>query len=162
TLSLAGTPTWTILTPTGTPPPARTAHSAIYDPVRDRMVVFGGGGASSYLDDVWVLSSAGPPAWAALTSTGMAQSGRAYLTAIYDPVHDRMVTLGGVDGSFDYFHDGWSLSLAATPAWTPYAPTDSLPPVRAGHSAIYDPVRDRMVVFGGQHPFGLVNDVWAL
>src|SRR5205814_1259585 len=125
-------------------------------------VVFGGGGASSYLDDVWVLSFAGTPAWTPLTPTGMAPSGRAYLTAIYDPVCDRMVMFGGSEGYPSFFNDGWSLTLAATPAWTPYAPTDSLPPARAGHSAIYDPVRDRMVVFGGQHPFGLVNDVWAL
>ena len=48
-LSLAGTPAWSALAPSGTPPSWRYMHSAIYDPVRDRMVVFGG----SSLNDVW-------------------------------------------------------------------------------------------------------------
>jgi len=55
-LSLAETPTWTQLTPTGALPIARDAQSAIYDPVRDRMVVFGGSVGSSCLNDVPVLA----------------------------------------------------------------------------------------------------------
>jgi hypothetical protein len=34
----------------------RNGHSAIYDPVRDRMVVFAGNGQSGRLNDVWWLS----------------------------------------------------------------------------------------------------------
>ena len=33
----------------------REGHSAVYDPVRDRMIVFGGRDGSAYLDDVWLL-----------------------------------------------------------------------------------------------------------
>ena len=48
-LSLSGSPTWAQLAPAGTPPGAWYGHSAIYDPARDRMVVFGGndGGKSA-------------------------------------------------------------------------------------------------------------------
>jgi hypothetical protein len=35
--------------------PTRIYHTAIHDPVRDRMVVFGGWSGSSYLNDVWAL-----------------------------------------------------------------------------------------------------------
>ena len=72
-LSLAGTPAWTQLTPAGTPPSARSDHSAIYDPVRDRMVVFGGIlDGVRYRNDVWALSLAGTPAWTQLTPAGTA------------------------------------------------------------------------------------------
>ena len=55
-LSLAGTPEWTQLIPSGTLPIARAWHTAIYDSARDRMLVFGGSDYwSSYRNDVWVL-----------------------------------------------------------------------------------------------------------
>ena len=38
------------------PPSGRYTHSAIYDPVRDRMVVFGGGAFYNYRNDVWALA----------------------------------------------------------------------------------------------------------
>jgi hypothetical protein len=41
-------------------------------------------------------------------------------------------------------------------SWSEFAP-----PTRAGHTAIYDPVRDRMIVFGGIGDTSL-NDTWAL
>jgi hypothetical protein len=67
-LSLAGSPVWGKLTPNGTPPNARNGHSAIYDPVRDRMAVFGGGGAAGY-NDLWTLVW-GAPALAGVTCPG--------------------------------------------------------------------------------------------
>ena len=87
-------------------------------------------------------------------------SARSQYTAIYDPVRDRMVVFGGSDGS--YRNDVWALSLAGSPAWSALAPAGSLPPARRGHTAFYDPVRDRMVVFGGSGGNSNRNDVWAL
>src|SRR5262249_37259850 len=60
-LNFGGTPAWTELFPAGTPPEARTFHSAVYDPNAKRMIVFGGGSQSGpYLNDVWTLSLTGP------------------------------------------------------------------------------------------------------
>jgi hypothetical protein len=51
---------WTCLAPDGGPPPARQGHSAVYDPVGDRMIVFGGKGSSDELrNDTWILSFSG-------------------------------------------------------------------------------------------------------
>jgi hypothetical protein len=170
-LSLGGTPPWTQLAPSGTPPSAREGHTAIYDPVRDRMVFFGGfyddDGSYYYLNDVWALSLAGTPAWTQLTPSGTPPIGRSNHSAIYDPVRDRIVVFGGYsyDGSEHYLNDVWALSLAGTPAWTPLTPSGTPPSGRYAPSAIYDPVRDRMVVFGGSRYDGLysmLNDVWAL
>src|SRR5436190_23725862 len=37
-----------------------------------------------------------------------------------------------------------------------------MPGKRVGHTAILDPIRNRMVVFGGRYQNGDYNDVWAL
>jgi hypothetical protein len=159
-LSLVGTPTWTPIASSGGPLSARSAHTAIYDPVRDRMVVFGGWDGSSYRNDVWALSLAGTPAWSALAPSGTPPSARCYHTAIYDPVRDRMVVFGGAGSSLD--SDAWALSLAGTPEWTEITPSGTAPCARYSHTAIYDPVRDRMMVFGGYEGTSYRNDVWAL
>jgi hypothetical protein len=43
---------WSLLGPVGSRPDSREAHSAVYDPLNDRMLVFGGHGVSN---DVWEL-----------------------------------------------------------------------------------------------------------
>ncbi len=92
-------------------------------------------------------------------ATNPPPSGRSEHAAIYDPVRDRMVVFGGYDGTSR--NDVWALSLAGSPAWTVLAPAGSPPDARKAHTAIYDPVRDRMVVFGGVGG-GVLDDVWAL
>ena len=163
-LTLGASPAWGELAAAVTvnPPSARAYHTAIYDPVRDRMVVFGGSDGTSLRNDVWVLSLSGSPAWTALAPSGVKPSGRYGHTAIYDPVRDRMVVFGGSDGS-NFFNDVWALSLAGSPAWSQLAAAAPNPPNgRFQHTANYDPVRDRMVMFGGYDGTSLRNDVWAL
>jgi len=162
-LSLTGTPAWTALTPTGTPPASRSAHAAIYDPVRDRMVVFGGVGGGTVFNDVWALSLADPPAWTALTPTGTPPVARCGSGAIYDSRRGRMVVFGGWD-NVALRNDTWALSLTGAPAWTALAPVGPPPSARIWHSAIYDTIYDRMLVFGGfsdGYP-SPDNDVWEL
>jgi hypothetical protein len=118
------TQAWTDLTPSGTSPTSRRFHTAIYDPVRDRVVVFGGD-APGVLNDVWALSLGGTPAWTELAPSGIPPSARYLHGAIYDPVRDRMVVFGGWDPSSR--NDVWALSLAGSPAWTLLAPTGGLP-----------------------------------
>ena len=179
-LPLSGPRQWTKLTTVGTPPSHRIGHSAIYDPLRDRVLVFGGSdydwqvtGTNPYynsaLNDVWSLSLSGTPTWSPLSPAGTPPIPRVLHTAIYDPVRDRMVVYGGwgAPGGFTpYISDAWALSLSGTPAWTQILPSGSLPPARYGHAAIYDPPRDRMVVFGGFSAASSIdpesNDVWAL
>src|SRR5207237_543716 len=78
-----------------------------------------------------------------------------FASAIYDPVRDRIVIFGGfssVGGNAGPpTNDVWALELgvANAPHWTPLTPAGTPPPARIRHRAIYDPVRDRMVVFSG-------------
>ena len=63
TLNLSGPATWSPIAPTGTPPAARLDHMAVFDPVRNRMLVFGGTDYTARFNDVWTLSLTGSPAW---------------------------------------------------------------------------------------------------
>jgi hypothetical protein len=166
-LSLTGTPSWTALTDMGnyygSGPAGRQAHAAIYDPVRDRMIVFGGRGGNVY-NDVWAFPLSGPPVWTQLFPSGTAPVAREGVTGIYDPVRDRMLVFGGNDAAHVDHNDVWALSLGASPAWTKLTPTGTPPAPRGWHSAIYDPVRDRMVIFAGYvwATDGWLADAWSL
>jgi hypothetical protein len=115
---------------------------------------------------VWALSLAGSPAWSTVAAAGTPPSTRYAHTAIYDAVRDRMLVFGGYDGAAGTLNDAWSLSMAGSPAWSALAPAGSPPAARMWHTAIYDAVRDRMLVFGGLESPGDVhvdrNDLWAL
>ena len=155
-LPLTGLTNWERLTPAGTSPGGLSDHSAIYDPVRDRMLVYPGAAG-----DVWELSFSGGPAWSHIVPSGAVPPPRNGHSAIYDPVRDRMIVFGGVDGS-TYRNDAWALSLSGSPAWSQVVPAAGpLPAARTRHTAAYDAVHDRMIVFAGVNT-NTLRDVWTL
>jgi hypothetical protein len=143
-LSLGPAATWEKIPTTGPFPGERLGGAAIYDPFRDRMVIFGG----SLHNDVWALSLAGTPTWTQLHPTGTPPSGRIETTAVYDPVRDRMLVCGGDDG--EYLSDTWALTLGDSPKWSRLEPSGELPPGRIDATAVYDPIRDHLVLLGGE------------
>ena len=162
-LSLAGTPTWSMVTTIGGPTTGRYGHSAIYDPIRDRMIVFGGWDGTANLNDTWALSLSGPPTWNLITPVGSLPPGRREHTAIYDPTRDRMVVFAGWNDASASRNDAWVISLSGTPAWTDLGPTGTPPRARYRASAVYDPDGDRMIVFGGGQVFGdAQTEAWSL
>jgi hypothetical protein len=136
----------------------RYGHSAIYDPLRDRVIVFGGYGGS-YLGDLWQIQLSPIVTGSLLTAAGTPPTPRDFHSAIYDPVRDRMILFGGNDGA--PHGDVWELTLSGTPTWTRIDVAGSGPSARLSHRAIYDPLGDRMIVFGGYDSRSL-NDLWAL
>src|SRR5207249_3722463 len=110
---LAGSLAWSPL------PAAITyeGHSAVYDPIRDRILVFGGararlaseciGNPCDYYcyeadyptNDVWALDLHNASTWVKLSTTGAAPQPRWEHAAVYDPVRNRMVVFGGQGGS---------------------------------------------------------------
>jgi hypothetical protein len=158
---------WTTLSPGGTLPAARYGHAAVYDPVRGRMIVFGGYDDVTRFNDVWALSLTGSPAWTQLTPAGTPPEARFCHTAVYDPVSGRMIVFGGFAGTYlgftgPHFDDVWALSLDESPTWTQLAPTGSLPAARQRHTAVYDPVGERMLIYGGRDGSTYYDDVWAM
>lgn len=164
-----GAATWLPLTTQGAPPPGRASHSAVYDPARNRMIVFGGSGSSSPLNDVWVLSAAngvdGVPTWHQLAPTGVLPDGRSGHSAVYDAASGQMLVFGGGTATA-LQNDVWRLShangLGGTPVWTPVTPAGSVPMARTAASAVYRSDSNRLVVFGGDTPTGSLNDIWTL
>ncbi len=162
-LSLSGTPTWTAMAPAGSPPAARQGHGTIYDSARGRMVVFGGWNGSGALNDAWALTLAAGGTWTALVPTGTPPAARSNPGAIYDPVGDRMVLFGGQTLFGDCLGDTWALTLSGTPVWNQLALSGLAPTPRVFHSVVYDPVRRRMVLFGGRDAsYNYFNDALAL
>jgi hypothetical protein len=158
---LPGNGTWTQLSPSGTPMPPRTQHAAVYDPVRDRVLIFGGDGGWS-MNDLWELRLGSAPEWREIHTATIPPPGRRDHTMIYDPVRDRVVLFGGFDLG-KRMNDVWTLSLGDTPAWVPLLSTNAAPSPREGHAAVYDPIRDRMIIFGGEVGTNqLSGELWAL
>lgn len=151
---------WTSL-PTG--PSARLDHAAVYDPVGQRMILFGGFTSGGAVADLWELTlpSSGTPSWTELTASGIAPSARWGHSAIYDPIGKRMVVFGGFDGTLPT--DVHALRLD-TLSWTTLSVSGSPPPGRMAHGAVYvpDPSTPRMIVFGGNDLSAALGDVWQL
>ena len=108
-----GTPTWTHLSPTGTLPPAREDHGAVYDATANTMIIYGGSDTSSNIyGDVWTLSKAngvkGTPAWKQAIPVSTSPAARTEAIVLYRSSTHRLVVFGGGDASQD-FNDVWVL-----------------------------------------------------
>ena len=150
--------------------------SAIYDPVGDRMIVYGGmdsqqGGETR--NEVWSLALEGEARWIRLEPHGLLPSGRMNHAAVYDLEHRAMVVFGG-QAEFGIcgrvLDDTWILYLEPQPHWRRIPVRDEHPPARGGHAAVYDAHGGRMVVAGGSpvcepgFPWSpqLYEDLWEL
>ena len=131
----------------GPRPSSRSEHVAVYDPVEDRMVVFGG---QNQTNETWLLSLSGESTWSPMTSTPT-PTGRKDAVSVYDSARRRMILFGGYDNN--YLNDVWTLSLGPSPTWQQLFPAGVYPSGRMLLQGIYDPIRDRLIIFGG-HPLG--------
>jgi len=150
--AVSGTPTWTALSPTGTPPSQRESASAIYDPTTNSLVVYGGDAGGAPFGDIFTLShangSGGIPAWTQLTPTTSGPGARSGHTATYDATNNIMMIYGGYD-STNILGDTWVLSNAngqgGAAVWTQTLTGQP----RRFHSSEYDPNSNQMITYGG-------------
>lgn len=165
-LSLNGTPHWTELFPSGQTPTGRLAGAAVYDPMRQRFVGFGG--TINAPVDTWVLNLRGQANWQPLPISGPRPNGGWGMTSVYDAKGDRMLIFGG-STSDDYYgsnNDVWELKLRGLPQWTKLTTQGVKPKPRRSGTAIFDPLRNRMVIYGGFDAVPgsdqFLGDTWAL
>lgn len=169
-----GTPAWV---PLPSAPVGLASHSAVYDPVANRLIVVGGcmGGCLPTSTTVWILEAAnglGSPAWHPLTTTGGPPAGRQSHRAVYDASTDRMTVFGGHDGGGSLatvMEEVWVLSgsRGGLGTWTLLTPTGAPATGTIGYytsTVAYDAVTNRLVAFGGTPRNGTasVNSVWVL
>lgn len=162
-LSLGGSPAWTQLTPPGPWPSHRQMPSGVYDSNNNALVIYGGRDTSgrAVCDLAWSFSLGGTPQWTQLGGSTMGN--RENAGGIFDPSRSRLVIYGGHAYPSQYYGDVWTCDLGTTHQWSQLSPAGGDPGPRQGHSVIYDPVRDRMVMFGGSDDNDTPkNDVWAL
>ena len=150
-LSVSPGSTWQAISTAGTTPPSRANHVAIYDPVGDRVIVYGGrnfGTNWNVLSDTWQLTLSGTPTWSSLSPTNAPS--RYGASAIYDPVQQRrrMLVFGGLDEIGVRRNEVWALDLRQPGTWQ-LVPATQGPSARSGHTAVYDPGHDAMIVYGG-------------
>ena len=157
---LGGTPVWTPLTPTGTPPHSNILESVVYDAATNRLIVYGGCAfnCSPALGDVFVLTNAnglgGTPVWSQSSVTN--PQARTHHSAVYDPTNNRMTAFGG---HFAFYgtdqNDTRILSnangVASPSSWTTLATSGGPPPIRAMHTTVYDGATNRMILYAGSN-----------
>jgi hypothetical protein len=163
-LSLEPEPRWTRLMPADPGPSARWDHAAVYDPIADRMLVFGGADSeSNQLADVWALSCTEPPTWTEIHPLGAAPAGRSSHVAVFDPSANRLFVHGGFDGGIILRDDLWELSLAEPPTWRRVDIAGDAPIGRRDAVAVHDAPRSRILLHGGNGGFApFLSDLWAL
>lgn len=156
-----------------TPPSARADFTAVYDPKRDRIVIFGGrtGVSPGYKVDqeLWVYEVR-RRTFRKLRPGGRLPVARDGAAAIWDEANDRMVMFGGNQSSFQGFNvrqDTWELSFKTNemaPTWKELE-TNTDPPARWLAAFAVDPQSGVAVMFGGQDAHDSMNlvfydDVW--
>ncbi len=133
---------WTLRAVAGPTSPAPRAESAMaYDPVRDRLVLFGGytvgpDGRTRRFGDTWEWDGRD---WREITRDGPAE--RSGSAMVFDPVRRRVLLFGGstgtaTDEAWEWDGSQWALLTRA-------------PGRRFNPSMIYDMTRSRVLVFGG-------------
>jgi hypothetical protein len=152
---------WQSMVVNGTQPAVRFGHCAIYDPVGDRMLVFGGD-SHGPRNDVWALALSGTPRWTNLATSGMPPLPVVDASAAYDPPGHRMVVFGGLRSDGTCSNEAWILSLTGPPTWSRVQAFGPPPPVRAGAQCALDRENNRLVVFGGWDGNLYLDDTWML
>ncbi len=150
-ITLDAIPSGRLLTPQGERPLPRKGHAALYDPVRDRMVVYGG---SAGADEVWALELSGLLRWVRLDPSGVAPAGRSGHGVLYDPEGDRMIVIGGGNGPTEID----VLEFAGGETWRILSAGGTPPSLGSSDAAVFDSNRRGVLTFGA----GAGNETWEL
>jgi hypothetical protein len=136
---------WTNVTPSSGNP-IRHAHSLVLDPLRGRVVLFGGY-ESGYSDETWEWNGS---AWTSVTATP--PPSRYDFAIATDVARGRITMFGG-----SHRNDTWEWTGAA---WQDVTPSAGNPTGRYNHALAYDLARRRSVLFGGRGTAGRFADTW--
>ena len=170
---IAGKARWKQLHPTGVVPAPRASHSAVYDPYKNHMIVFGGCIQGRYgcdipQSDLWVLSDAdgeaGAPRWLLLETAGTVPGRRANHSASQLGSSGAMLVLGGAFEGGGHWNDVWLLNRhgPGTLFWTPVTIPGRSPPGRWGHVSFYNEAENYILLFGGTRIRSDGADLWIL
>ena len=134
----------------------RTGYAMAYDPIRDRVVLFGGEGEPSNRGDTWEWDGVD---WRRMSPTH-GPTPRTGAGMAFDPVNREVLMFGGwvlLTSGFPYptftpVNETWSWNGTR---WRQLLPPQN-PPMRGAHAMALDTTRGRIVLYGGSqsHTFG--------
>jgi hypothetical protein len=153
--------TWTNKTPASSPS-NRNGHSMVWDPIGQRVIMFGGQAASGYKNDLWWYdpTSGTTGAWIQMKAQDAvgSPSARYHHFMVWDTVGQRVIMFGGDDHTLNYKNDLWWY-YPLTNTWVPQIITGNWPSVREWSSMVWDGMR--VFMFGGDGGYyGYKNDLW--
>ncbi|MBI3734522.1 MAG: hypothetical protein HY259_13860 [Chloroflexi bacterium] len=147
---------WAPINAVNSGPSPRYDQSALVDPVRQQLVVFGGRGNGTF-GDTWILDFA-TRQWREVKGLGPAP--RFGQAVVYDAAHRRMLLVMGEGANF--FNDVWAFDLDKE-TWASIsasAVADNKPRPRYGQSAALDG-KGRVIISHVFSDQGRFDDTWA-
>ncbi len=150
--------TWTNMNPSSLKPSGRFGHSMVYDSTHDRMILFGGIDGGTGGRETWVYNYT-DNTWTNMNPSSSKPTGRQFHSMVYDSTHDRVILFGGNDNTAN--DETWVYNYTDN-TWTNMNPSSPKPNARDQHSMVYDSTHDRIILFGGYNPSGMVrfDDTW--
>jgi uncharacterized repeat protein (TIGR01451 family) len=148
---------WTSQFPS-TSPPARGGGLMSFDAARSETVLFGGytnvcvGGVcgTSYYNDTWIWNGS---TWTQRFPPSQPPFSGPSTLMTYDAGHQQTVLV-------DFFNQPVSTWIWDGSSWTKMNPVNS-PSPRSGGALAFDPVSQKVILFGGSVSGLLLNDTWA-
>lgn len=148
--------TWTDRTPSPLPnmwPTPRTFPGMVYDPIRKKIVLFGGSyvypvASGNLANDTWEWDGTAGT-WSNRTPSPLPVSWPSARTTVlaFDSSNGRVLLWGGEDATGKK-NDLWAWS-GADGTWSQVADASAPPPARTGHAMAFDDARRSLVTFGG-------------
>jgi hypothetical protein len=144
-------PHWSKLALSSAVPAPSQGASITYDGRRHRWLMYAGWSPSApfaKFEELWAFDPLGP-SWTRIELPGGTGPGSLEgAAAAYDGVRDRMILFGGRREAFS-IGETWALSLGPDLRWSRLAVTGRQPRPRGNATTVWDPTRDRVVLFGG-------------
>lgn len=131
-------------------PPARARHTAAWNPLSNKLVVFGGntrGTTPTLLNDTWEFDPASGT-WANVTPVSGSPSPRQFPAMAYDPVMGGMLLFGGQTNDAAPNVNSSETWLLLGGAWIQLTPANT-PPARGQHSLMTRPDFNDCLLCGG-------------
>ena len=137
----------------------REAPSIVYDPIRQQTHLIGGGSPNSvmepnYPNDVWSWDGT---TWQQYPHSEDGPMGRSRLSTAFDAARGRVVMFGGSQGSGSFRQDIWEWDESG---WRERTPAFGGPAPRYKQAMVYNPSRERMLLYGGDNVFQTFDDTW--
>ncbi len=148
-------------------PGPRLSPGMVYDPVNQQLIIFGGDSPHDRLGDTWLYSLA-DNRWQEVTPS-ISPPPRSDMGLVYDEGNQVVILFSGycLDSTRELCDDTWAFD-PKTNTWTEMNP-ESSPPIMYGHTMVYDPINQKIVLWGGHeatyqdgeqisHQYG--NTIW--